>query len=117
MKLATKPQLQKLHKNYAMNQKIIATSPNTIDFKPVIKLFTPWKNCTWLLSELSPEKIGFGLCDLGFGEPELGYVDLNELMAIKGPFGLVIERDRWFEANKTLSEYAAEARVRRAIDA
>jgi len=112
MKLITKPQLQKLHKNYEKNQKIIETSGDTIDFKPIIKLFTPWKNCTWLLSELSPEGIGFGLCDLGFGEPEIGYVDLNELMEIKSPVGLTIERDRWFEASKTLSEYAKDARQR-----
>jgi hypothetical protein len=110
MKLTTKAQLQQLHKNYETNQEIIETSSETIDFKPVIKLFTPWKNCTWLLSELSPEGIGFGLCDLGFGEPEMGYVDLNELMGIRGPAGLTIERDKWFEASKTLSGYAAEAR-------
>lgn len=40
----------------------------------------------------------------------MGYVDLNELMEIKGPAGLTIERDRWFKASKTLSEYAVEAR-------
>jgi hypothetical protein len=117
MKLTTKAQLQQLHKNYEKNQKIIETSSDTIDFKPVIKLFTPWKNCTWLLSELSPEGIGFGLCDLGFGEPEIGYVDLNELMGIRGPAGLAIERDRWFEASKTLSEYAGEARRMRRVAA
>lgn len=110
MKLITKTQLHQLHKNYEKNQKIIETSGDTIDFKPIIKLFTPWKNCTWLLSELSPEGIGFGLCDLGFGEPEMGYVDLNELTGIKGPFGLTIERDRLFEASKTLCEYAKDAR-------
>ena len=117
MKLVTQTQLRQLHKNYETNQKIIETDDDTIDFKPVIKLFTPWKNCTWLLSELSPEGTGFGLCDLGFGEPEMGYVDLNELIGIKGPFGLTIERDRLFQATKTLSEYAAEAREKGMIDA
>lgn len=38
--------------------------------------------------------IVFGLCDLGF--PELGYVSLNEMPAIRGPLGLSIEPDlRW----------------------
>lgn len=117
MKLITKAQLQRLHRNYEKNQKIIETSEDALDFKPVIKLFTPWANCTWLLSELSPEGMGFGLCDLGLGEPEIGYVDLNELMEIKGPAGLTIERDRWFEASKTLCEYATKARERGMIDA
>jgi Protein of unknown function (DUF2958) len=37
-----------------------------IDFRPVVKLFTPDANCTWLLSEIDPENpdIAFGLCDL-----------------------------------------------------
>jgi hypothetical protein len=43
----------------------------------------------------------FGLCDLGW--PELGYVSLNELAGVRGPFGLGIERDR-FWTPKRLSE-------------
>ena len=35
----------------------------------------------------------FGLCDMGFGFPELGYVSMNELQSVKGPMGLGIERD------------------------
>jgi hypothetical protein len=35
----------------------------------------------------------FGLCDLGMGFPELGYVSLNEMKAVRLPFGLGIERD------------------------
>ena len=46
---------------------------------PVVKLFTPDANCTWLLSELDPEEpdIAFGLCDLGLGFPEIGSVSFN----------------------------------------
>jgi Protein of unknown function (DUF2958) len=51
----------------------------------------------------------FGLCDLGMGEPELGYVSRSELEGIKVRFGLGLERDLHFAANKTLSEYAKEA--------
>jgi hypothetical protein len=40
-----------------------------IDFKPVVKLFTPDAQCTWLLTELSLDDIAFGLCDLGLGLP------------------------------------------------
>lgn len=53
-----------------------------IDFMPALKLFCPWNNATWLISELDPEtNIGFGLADLGMGSPELGYIPLNELIA------------------------------------
>jgi hypothetical protein len=54
--------------------------------------------------------LAFGLCDLGVGEPELGYVSLAELSAVRGKLGLPIERDRHFAANKTISAYAGEAR-------
>ncbi len=80
--------------------------------KPVVKLFCPWGGATWLLTELDPDNhdIAFGLCDLGFGEPELGYLSIQELAAISGPLGLKIERDRHFTADKTITAYADEAR-------
>ena len=43
------------------------------------------------------------------GFPELGQVSLMELKAVRGPGGLTIERDLYFKADKTLSQYAAEA--------
>jgi len=89
------------------------------DFKPVVKLFTPWANATWLLSELSPNNhdIAFGLCDLGHGMPELGYVSLAELRNLRGPGGLTVERDPCFKADKTLQGYADEARAHGCIAA
>jgi glycine/D-amino acid oxidase-like deaminating enzyme len=84
---------------------------NTEDFKPVVKLFNPCGAATWLLSELDEDgDTAFGLCDLGLGEPEIGYVSLEELASIDLRFGLYIERDSHFNATKMLSEYAAEAR-------
>jgi hypothetical protein len=79
---------------------------------PAVKLFTPWGGATWLLSELDPSDpdIAFGLCDLGMGFPELGSVRLSELESVKGPFGLSVERDVAFLADKTLAGYAEEAR-------
>jgi hypothetical protein len=79
---------------------------------PVVKLFTPWGAATWLLSELDPldQDIAFGLCDLGMGFPELGSVRLSELESVKGPFGLGVERDIAFLADKPLSGYAEDAR-------
>ena len=81
------------------------------DPKPVVKLFTPDGAATWLLTDIRPgrREIAFGLCDMGFGEPELGSVDLHELSALRGKLGLPIERDRHFGAHKTLGEYASDA--------
>ena len=90
-----------------------------IDAYPVVKLFTPDAGATWLLSELDPgdEDLAFGLCDLGLGEPELGYVRLSELANARGPLRLRVERDLHFEADKPISAYAAEAHEHRRIRA
>jgi Protein of unknown function (DUF2958) len=78
---------------------------------PVVKLFTPDANATWLLTEIDPEEpdIAFGLCDLGAGFPELGNVSLAEIATLRGCLGLPVERDRHFTATKTLGDYALEA--------
>lgn len=77
--------------------------------KPYLKLFNPCGPATWLLSEYYPdEKIFFGICDLGFGSPELGYVSLEEIESVNLPFGMKIERDAYYEPEKTLKEYFSE---------
>ncbi|CDX38768.1 conserved hypothetical protein [Mesorhizobium sp. SOD10] len=82
------------------------------DHVPVVKLFNPVGAATWLLSELDADgDTLFGLCDLGFGFPELGSVSLAELQAVKGPLGLGIERDLYFRARFPLSVYAEAARI------
>jgi hypothetical protein len=87
------------------------------DPQPVVKLFTPDAGATWLLTELDPgsPEIAFGLCDLGLGCPELGSVSLAEIAAVRGAFGLPVERDLWFEPDRSLSAYARDARERGAI--
>ena len=84
----------------------------SIDPIPVVKLFTPDAQATWLLTEIDPddEDIAFGLCDLGMGCPELGSVRLSELATVRGRLGLPIERDEHFQANKSLWAYTEEAR-------
>jgi hypothetical protein len=83
------------------------------DHVPVVKLFDPTGAATWLITEMLPDEpdILFGLCDLGFGCPELGYVSLAELESVKGPLGLGIERDLHFVARFPLSVYAEAARI------
>jgi hypothetical protein len=82
------------------------------DHRPVVKLFTPDGAASWLLSEVDPDNPDrlFGLCDLGLGFPELGYVSLAEITGVRGKLGLPVERDQHFVADKPLSVYAAEAR-------
>lgn len=82
------------------------------DHRPVVKLFTPDAGCSWLLSEIDPEEpdIAFGLCDLGFGFPELGCVSLAELRSVRGNLGLPVERDMSFTAEHPMSVYAEAAR-------
>ena len=84
--------------------------------KPYLKLFSPTGAATWLITEIVDEDTLFGLCDLGMGFPELGYVSLHELESIRLPMGLGIERDMYFEPTKTLAEYASDARKAGHID-
>ena len=78
---------------------------------PVVKLFTPDAGCTWLLCELSEDRdMLFGLCDVGHGQPELGYVSLAELEELRGNLGLPIERDLYWTPRFPISRYAAAAR-------
>ena len=68
---------------------------------------------TWLLTEPGAAGIfASGLCDLGLGRPELGYISFTELRSVRGKLGLPIERDLHFEADKLLSAYVKEARIR-----
>lgn len=109
MKLLTEAQRRELIAN---GERSAAGEP--IDPRPVVKLFTPDAGATWLLTELDPSDPdrAFGLCDLGLGCPELGYVSLAELAAVRGRFRLPVERDLHFTANRPLSAYAATARSR-----
>jgi len=102
MKLITKEIMNKLESNSRMEIRS--------QCKPWLKLFNPAGGGTWLISEIEDDGDRmFGLCDLGVGYPELGYVSLQELKSLSLPFGLTIERDKFFEPTKTLDEYAKEA--------
>jgi len=104
MKLFTKSQLTKLLQNGSPENR-------GKNHKPVVKLFTPDAQCTWLISEIEPENpdIAFGLCDLGMGYPELGCVSIAELEALRGKLGLPLERDLSFEGKFPITVYARAA--------
>lgn len=104
--LITKAQRERLLENGRRTAEGIDHDP-----KPVVKLFTPFANATWLLTELDVEipDLAFGLCDLGMGFPELGNVMLSEIASLRGPAGLRVERDRHWRPDGTLSQYADAA--------
>ena len=71
------------------------------DARVYVKFFTPDSNWTWYATEFDPETgTFFGLVD-GF-ERELGYFTLAELESAKGPMGLDIERDMYWDDSTTI---------------
>ncbi len=110
MTLLTQTQTDRLLANCQLQIAESDRGGPTFDFDPVVKLFTPDGQCTWLLTELGRDDIAFGLCDLGMGCPELGYVCMDELRNLRGPLGLPVEQDLNFAPNKSLLAYADEAR-------
>lgn len=108
MKLITDDQHAQL---LAQGQRSVTDA--SFDPEPVVKLFTPDAGATWLLTEIDPDDPdrAFGLCDLGQGYPELGYVSLAELQAVRGRCGLPVERDLHFKADKPISVYARDTRL------
>ena len=82
------------------------------DLYPEVKLFCPGGSAIWLLTELNPESnVAYGLCDLGVGSPELGFVNLDELEALAATEGLEIEVDLQFDTTRRLSEWAERAKI------
>ena len=78
---------------------------------PVLKIFAPDGGATWLICELGDDRdTMFGLCDLGVGDPELGYVSLAEIVDVRGGLGLQVERDLYWKPKHPISVYATAAR-------
>ena len=115
MKLITKAIAIKLHK---ADQAFLDSDDGKTGKEIVVKFFTPWGAASWFIVSGTPlDSINgepcepenardwhmFGLCDLGMGFPELGYVLLSQLQEIRGQFGLTVERDMYYGIN-TLDE-------------
>jgi Protein of unknown function (DUF2958) len=92
--------------------RLLANGQSRGDHAPVVKFFNPVGAGTWLFSELDEDgDTLFGLCDLGFGCPEMGSASLAEIAAVKLPFGLTIERDLHFDGRFPLIIYADASRL------
>ena len=75
--------------------------------KAIFKLFTPWANATWVIFGRDPEDedVLYGVSDLGMGCVEAGSIYLPELLEVKGPFGLKVERDLHFSSDKDINHF------------
>lgn len=106
MALLNETQRQQMLANYKAGVDAHSTGAE-YNPRPVVRIFAG-AACAWLLTELLPhdENTAFGLCDLGLGFPELGYVNLQEL-ADEGA-----EIDKHFKPDKTLSAYVADANAK-----
>jgi len=112
MQLLTQSLKKQLIANYHANVKAQNADKGEIDFAPIVKLFSPVGSATWLITEMDEEGMMFGLCDMGHGYPELGYVHHDELANIKLLGGaLGIERDIHWKAKSTINEYAKQANL------
>lgn len=102
--------LRQLEANW-MEQQPRKGTRREIDYKPVVKLFNPLGSATILVTEKEPDSgLSFGIVDLGFGTPELGYLDLEEILSVELPGGLRMEQDILFNPTQTIGQYASEAR-------
>jgi hypothetical protein len=94
-----------------LQARLLANGAALGDHLPVVKFFSPLGAATWLFSELDADgDVLFGLCDLGFGCPELGSASLSEIAGVRLPLGLGIERDIHFAPTHPLTVYAEAAR-------
>jgi Protein of unknown function (DUF2958) len=90
MKLLTKEIRAKLPKLYAQES---AADPNAH-----VKFFTPDSGWTWYVTEGEARGGDFLFFGYVIGlEAEWGYFALSELESVRGPWGLPVERDLWFE--------------------
>jgi hypothetical protein len=105
------PQLHTALRANAISHHAMVGSGQRFDPVPLVKLFNPVGAATWLATELAEDcDTLFGLADLGFGCPELGYFSLSEIASVRLPFGLRIERDVGFETPHPLSRWAEWSR-------
>ena len=79
----------------------------------ICKFFLPMTRWTWFATEFDGKDSFFGYV---VGEyPELGYFSLSELESVEGPYGLGVERDRYFEPTR-LSRIKEEYESKQSTD-
>lgn len=81
------------------------------DIKVPLKFFNPYGIGTWWIWEWDGKDEMYGIAELS--EKEVGYVSFKELQELKvPPFGLGIERDKFWDQNTTAHEVMYGAPVK-----
>ncbi len=94
-----------------LRQRLPAYRATEAERDPVayVKFFTPDSSWYWYVTEFDGHDTFFGLV---FGSyVEIGSFSLSELEELRGPLGLPVERDRFYEP-KRLAEIKREHRER-----
>ena len=107
MLLLTKEIKERLVKNHNENEQLRKEMKEPKRNKAVVKLFNPVGRGFWFLTELDPAtNIAWGGAKIT--DWDLGTISMTEIENVKGPLGLGIERDKYFESNKYTLEECAE---------
>lgn len=89
------------------------TKAGHANMKPLCKMFTPWGSATWLITGIQ-DGILYGFADIGQGCVEWGGIAIiEEFEAIRGPFGLSVERDlHWTPPDKEVNYFQMQSLVK-----
>jgi hypothetical protein len=79
----------------------LGSQADSLDPTIIVKFFCPWNHWTWFAYEFDGEDVFFGYVKGDFNE--IGSFSLAELESVRGPLGLTIERDLYWQ-KKPLSE-------------
>lgn len=71
MNLLAPEQIARL-KEHSRTRNSLKGTGKAVDVAPIVKLVLPGTACTWLLTEIDPERPdwAYGLCDLDVGYPD-----------------------------------------------
>lgn len=110
MGILTAEDVEKLLANGRAQKAATESGDDEIDHQPVVRLFSPWTDAYWLISEINPdnpdEAFAFVDLDVRGGNPEMGDVYISELDKLYNSHPVhPIERDTNWIPRRTLTEY------------
>ena len=111
--LVTPHQYARLLENGKRSAERRTAGRKKIDYHPVVKLVDPISNAVWLVTEIDPivRHKAMGLIDLGSGIPEVGEIDLRDLVPQRQGSELAVRADPAFKSAGRLSSYAQTAQA------
>ena len=113
LRLFSPHQYARLLDNGRRSAERLASGQRKIDYHPVAKLMDPISNAIWLITEIDPEQRykAHGLIDLGSGAPDVGEIDLRDLIPAQKGGELAVRRDPTFKSAGRLSSYLQTAQA------